>query len=248
MTDLDLAFEAATKNSAKQSDYYNLFLNSEIFIPTHEVPPEDRRKRAGENETIRPIIVDSEGKAYLMLFDSKERLSAWAKREVGFAAVPGHVVVEMMSPDTHWALNVGTDYVKIFVADEIKWLKETVARSRQEKISKGTKVFVGAPAKIPAGLVESLTKKLERNPEVIEAYLGQVHYMKEGEVPHLTLVFRIDPVSPSTIDAIRKDAATATRGFLGKDGYIDIFVDDGKGVASEVTKSVKPFYVRKTTR
>jgi hypothetical protein len=248
MTALDLAFEAAAKNPTKQSEYYNLFLNSEIFIPTRDVPLEERRKRADEGETIRPIIVESEGKSYFMLFDTKERLGAWAKREVGFTAVPGHVVVEMMGPDIHWALNVGTDHVKIFVPDEIKWLKETVARTREEKLSNGTTVLVGAPAKIPAGLVESLTKNLVRNSEVAEAYLGQVHYVKEGEVPHLALVLRTDAVSPSTIEAIRKDLATASRGFVGKDGYIDIFVDDGKGVAYQVTKSVKPFYVRKTTR
>ena len=248
MTELDLAFEAATKNPKKQPEYYDLFLNSEIFIPTHDVPSEDRRRRAGESETIIPVIVESEGKSYLMLFDSKERLSAWAKREIGFAAIPGHAIVKMMNPSIHWALNVGTGHVKVFVPDEIRWLKESVSRSKQATLSKGTTVLVGAPAKTPAGLVESLTRNLERNPEVAEAYLGQVHYAKEGEVPHLALVLRTSALPPSVIDAIREDLATASRGYLGKDQYIDIFVDDGKGVGAEVTKTVTPFYVRKATR
>jgi len=251
MTELDAAFEAAAKNPEKQSEYYDLFLNSEIFMPTHDVPSEDRRRRAGENETITPVIVESEGKSYLMLFDNRERLSAWAKREIGFTAMPGHVIVEMMNPDIHWALNVGTDHVKVFVPEEIRWLKESVSRAKKASLSKGTTVLVGAPAKIPAGLVEAMTRNLERNPEVTEAYLGQVHYVKEGDVPHLALVLRTSALPPSVIDAIRKDLATASRGYLGKDQYIDIFVDDGddgKGVGAEVTKSVKPFYVRKTAR
>ena len=111
MTALDKALEAATKNPEKQSEYYNLFLNSEIFVPTHDLPSKESRHRVGEGETIRPIIIESEGKKYLMLFDTKERLSSWAKREVGFAVIRGHVVVEMMSADIQWALNVGTDHV-----------------------------------------------------------------------------------------------------------------------------------------
>jgi hypothetical protein len=249
MTALDKALEAATKNPEKQSDYYNLFLNSEIFVPTHDLPLKESRNRAGEGEAIRPIIIESEGKKYLMLFDSKERLSSWAKRDVGFAVVRGHVVVEMMSADIQWALNVGTDHVKIFVSDEIKWLKENAAKVTEEKLAKGTTVRVGAPASIRAGLVESLIKTLQQNPEVIEAYLAQVHFEKEGEKPHLALVLRIDPTPTLTQEAIRKDLATAGRPFLAQNEFIDIFVDDGQSiVVSEVTKAVRPFYIRKKTR
>ncbi len=248
MTALDKALEAATKNPEKQSEYYNLFLNSEIFVPTHDLPLKESRNRAGEGEAIRPIIIESDGKKYLMLFDTKERLSSWAKRDVGFAVVRGHVVVEMMSADIQWALNEGTDHVKIFVPDEIKWLKENVAKAAEEKLAKGTTVRVGAPPSIPAGLVESLIKTFRRNPEVIEAYLAQVHYVKEGEKPHLALVLRIDASPALTLEAIRKDLATASRPFLGQNEFIDIFVDEGRGLGSEVTKAVRPFYVRKSTR
>jgi hypothetical protein len=71
MTELDLAFEAAKKNPEKQSEYYNLFLNSEIFIPTHDVPTEDQCRRAGEGETIRPVIVESEGAKQSVYFDMR---------------------------------------------------------------------------------------------------------------------------------------------------------------------------------
>ena len=247
MTPLDKAYEVATKQPEKQSDYYSLFLNSEIFIPTHDVPVQEGHKRAGKNETIRPVIIESGGNQHLMLFDTKERLSAWAKREIGFAAVRGHVVVEMMGSDIRWVLNAGTSHEKVFVPDEIKWLKTSI-RSREASLSKGTKVLIGAPAKIPEGLTESLSKNLSQNPEVKEAYLGQVHYVKEGEVPHLALVLRIDVPRDSMIDAIRKDVTIASRSFLGKNDYIDIFVDNGSGVASEVIQAVKPFYARKNTR
>jgi hypothetical protein len=170
MTALDRAYQAANNDSGKQSEYYDLFLNSEIFIPTHNVPSENRRRRAGDNETISPIFGNSEGKSYLMLFESKERLSAWANRQVGFVALPGHVVVEIMSSDIHWILNAGTKHAKIFVPDEIKWLKKTMARNKQEILPRDTTVYVGAPAKVPPGLVDSLTKRLEPISKLLEQH------------------------------------------------------------------------------
>lgn len=247
MTPLDSALVAAQKNDEHQSAFYNAFLNSELFIPTHTMPENDQRRRASENESISPIFVESEGVQYLMLFDSKERLSSWAQREVGFVALPGHAIVEMMSPEFHWALNVGTDYVKTFVPEEIQWLKSSLAQSKgqETKMAAGTNVLIGAPAKIPNGLIDSLTNNIKRNPEIKRSYLGQVYYEKEGEIPHLALVLDIPNLPKSTLEAIRTDLSTASKGFLSESEYIDIMVNNGSGVAHEITKAVKPFYEAK---
>ncbi len=247
MTPLDQAYVEATKNN-KESVFYNAFLSSTIFIPTINSPEEEKQSRAGDNDTISPVIIESDGEQYLMLFDSKERLASWAKREVGFAALPGHAVVEMMGPNFHWALNVGTEYTKTFVPDEIKWLKENLNDLEEKSVSSGTKVLIGAPAKIPNGLIESLTKSLSsRNSEVKAAYLGQVYYVREGEKPHLALVIDTEVKDKSIIEAISKDLAVSTKGFLGDDEYIDIMINDGSDTALEITKSVKPFYTRKSS-
>ena len=97
-------------------------------------------------------------------------------------------------------------------------------------------------------MVEALRKTLVQNPEVIEAYLAQVLYVQEGEKPHLALVLRIDASQASTAEAIRKELATASRAFLNENEFIDIFVDEGGGIAVDVIKAVRPFYVRKPAR
>jgi hypothetical protein len=244
MSPLDSAYVAALQNADEQFTFYNAFFNAELFIPTHTIPEADQERRANDDESISPIFVESEGIQYLMLFDSKERLSAWAQREVGFVAIPGHTVVEMMNTDFHWVLNAGTEHMKTFVPDEIQWLKETIASSKGQKtsVAKGTKVLIGTPATIPEGLVESLSKSLARNNEVKQAYLGQVHYETQGEKPHLALVLEATELPQSMLDAIRKDLAIATKGFLGESEYIDIMFKNESGVANEITKMVKPFY------
>jgi len=245
MTPLDKAYVKLMKDEGSQSEFYNIFLNSELYIPTHTIPDNDQRRRAGGDESISPIFVEFEGAQYLMLFDSKERLSTWAKQEVGFVALPGHAVVEMMNSEFHWVLNVGTEYVKTFVPEEIQWLKQTVfdSKGKEASVSKGTKVLIGAPATTPKGLTESLLNTLAKNNEIKSAYLGQVHYVAEGEVPHLVLVIDSGDLEKSTIEAIRNDLALATKGFLGESEYIDIMFKSDSGVSEEVTNSVEPFYV-----
>jgi hypothetical protein len=244
MTPLDKALAEAIAGR-NESVFYNAFLNAMLFIPTVDAPGHEQVRRAGKGESLSPVIIESEGLKYLMLFDSKERLAAWAQREIGFAALPGHAIVEMMGTEFHWALNVGTEHVKTFVPDEIRWLKENLGRAQEENVAAGTQVLVGAPAKIPAGLIASLQQGLStRNQEVTAAYLGQVYYVKPGEKPHLALVIEVSTKDKAVIAAICKDLAIATKGLLAKDEYIDILVNDGTGTALEITKAVKPFHVK----
>lgn len=114
------------ENNKKQSTFYDIFLNSSFFVPTL-----DEKEFLGDSGTIEkgqvlPLIMESEGNDYLMLFDSKERMFAWAESEVQWVDVPGHVLASTTMPPLHWALNVGTEYSKQFLPDEIAWLREVV--------------------------------------------------------------------------------------------------------------------------
>ena len=75
---------------------------------------------------VLPMVIENEGNDYLMLFDTRERLSAWAEAEVNCVEIPGHLLAATTMQPLHWALNVGTDYSKQFLPDEIAWLREVV--------------------------------------------------------------------------------------------------------------------------
>lgn len=250
VTSLDQAFILASQNSKERDKYYNIFLNSEIYIPTYNIPAKEGSKRAEDNQTFNPIVVQNNNTSYILLFDTLERLNSWVKnqQQVGYVKVSGHAIVEMMDATIPWAMNVNTPYMKIFVSEEIKQLKKDLIKSKAHKIeiTKGTKVLVSAPTNIPQGLVESITKSLLRNKEVKEAYFGEVDYKIKGEKPHLLLVLRTDPVSSSVMDNIVNDISVSSRSYF-KEQYFDIAIDDGKNdFVSDVIKIVKPFYVRKS--
>jgi hypothetical protein len=130
MTELDQALENLRRdmNDAKnQSKFYDLFLNATFFVPTLD---KQTPEGAGEGE-VMPLVIEAEGNDYLMLFDTKERLVSWAQTEAPFVKVPGHVLAATTMPPLHWALNVGTEYSKSFLPDEIAWLREVVERCNE---------------------------------------------------------------------------------------------------------------------
>ena len=134
MTDLDKALVAvrtSPDDDASQSAYYDLFLNATFWVPT--LSPEQALELAPEaaaaGETM-PLVVEAEGIDYLMLFDSPERMAAWTQREVTFVEVPGYFLAETTVPPLNWALNVGTEYSKRFVPEEIAWLRQVAEQCK----------------------------------------------------------------------------------------------------------------------
>lgn len=115
-------------NAKGQSKFYDLFLNTSFFVPTLADEEFKGDVDTLEDGQVLPLVIESEGNDYLMLFDTKERMRAWAEAEVKWVDVPGHLLAATTMPPLHWALNVGTEYSKQFLPDEIAWLREVVER------------------------------------------------------------------------------------------------------------------------
>jgi hypothetical protein len=131
LTELDAALKELRQdmdNAKGQSKFYDLFLNAVFFVPTLDNDEFKGDTEALQEGQVLPLIIESEGNDYLMLFDTKERMQAWAETEVQWVDVPGHLLAATTMPPLHWALNVGTEYSKQFLPDEIAWLKDVVER------------------------------------------------------------------------------------------------------------------------
>ena len=133
MTELDQALQALRldmEDAKLQSKYYDIFLNMTFFVPTLD-QQEFGGESAVEEGQVLPLVIESEGNDYLMLFDTEERLKSWASNDVKWVDVPGYILAATTMPPLHWALNVGTEYSKQFLPDEITWLKEVVERCNE---------------------------------------------------------------------------------------------------------------------
>jgi len=120
MSELDQALEAYLKDDAQQNAYYALVLASDLYVPLQADETEATEKTL---ESVRPLILESDDKHYMMLFDSAERLTEWAKEEVPYAVITGQLAAQISSPSLHWAINIGSGFAKEFVPEEIEHLK-----------------------------------------------------------------------------------------------------------------------------
>ena len=124
MTELDKALEKYIQDENEQAQYYDLVLNTDFYIPITEALDSPLE----EQENVTPLIVETDGKPYLMLFDSEERLFSWARQEIHYVVIAGFGVAELSTPGLHWAINVGGQFAKELVPDEIGWLKDSRQR------------------------------------------------------------------------------------------------------------------------
>jgi peptidyl-prolyl cis-trans isomerase C len=132
MTGLDRALQTLRldmDDAKHQSKYYDIFLNTTFYVPT--LDQQEGGESAVEEGQVLPLVMESEGNDYLMLFDTEERLKDWAGEDVKWVGVPGYVLAATSVPPLHWALNVGTEYSKQFLPDEIAWLREVVERCNE---------------------------------------------------------------------------------------------------------------------
>ena len=116
------------KETANLHAYYDLFLNSVLFVPGYSTKGECLAKEAGAE--VLPLVMQADGKEYMVMFDSEQRAQEWAQEEVYCLALPGVVIAEMSKDEIHWGLNPGTEHQKEFIAQEIAWLKEVVKSAK----------------------------------------------------------------------------------------------------------------------
>lgn len=128
MTDLDEALKLYVEDEKHRAPYYDLVLNSDFYIPVHSEEGAAGEQKITNQEEIVPLVLSAEDEDYLMLFENKERLLAWADETVSYVIVSGEAIAQMTPEKLNWALNAGTEYQKQFVPDEIAWLQEVIKK------------------------------------------------------------------------------------------------------------------------
>lgn len=136
MTSLDKALKELyddPENTDKRHHFYSLFLQTNFLVPTFDEEKGDMARGEGEPtdpQSALPLIMEADGNDFMLLFDHEDRVVAWAEEGVKCITIPGYVAVTMATDELHLAMNVGTDYSKQFVPEEIAWLKEVVEKSK----------------------------------------------------------------------------------------------------------------------
>ena len=249
MTPLDEALRVGQQDPKRREYFYHLFLNCTLYVPIHDSTGIGNVPQVATGaETIVPVILQSEGRKVLPVFDTVERLQSWAQRPIQFVALPAHGLLETMDPSIHWALNIGTDFFKEFVSEEIQWLRErlSAAEPQTQTYTQGARVLIGPPEPVPEGFLDPLRALLQRNPRVTAAHLAKIVVKEEGQKPHLILVLKVEPFSDSAFQGIAREVGLFAQGALSSSEFLDIipFTGEGEGLDATIVESFPAIFER----
>lgn len=179
-TPLDTAFAAAKTDPAQQNAFYGLLLESELFFPVIDTDPSATKLATPEEGgTLSPLLLDIEGAPVLPIFDTEERLAAWAEgNEMRLGGMPGYAIVEMAAgqdPAVQLAFNVGQESFHHMVGEEVKWLAEAWQAMRETiDVAPDADLKMAVPTQDYTELKAALTDRMQNIPAIGSAYLVMV--------------------------------------------------------------------------
>lgn len=246
-TPLDYALLAARSDPDACDPYYTVFLNTDVYVPTAEIPREVSERVTQDVETYRFVVIEHGGGCYLPVFDTYERLEQWTQRQVGVIRLSAAALVSSLQPDVHLLLNPRTSFAKEFVLEELAWLRDSlrITEPQEQIVAEDTSLLISVPAVFPDGLEDALRLYLVKRRSVRAAYLAQAQWPEKQERPHYVLLVEMDETKAEEFPFVARHISPALRGVLAPEEMIDIVLLRPEDDWSAVTDQVSPFYQRR---
>ena len=195
MTPLDhahAAMEANPDEDAARLRFFELFASTELYVLL-------------EDGTEAPRLFETGEGAFLLAFDTEERLSAFAGGPAAYAALSGRAIVEMIGTQ-----NVGVGFnletapsSYLIPAGGISWLIDVLSKRPQE-LSAIPEEFT-PPVGLPEALLSSLDSRLAAAEGLARlAYLVGVTY-RGGRRGHLLAIIDATPEAQASLSRAISD-------------------------------------------
>lgn len=240
-TALDLALIKSEEGEAQAQAFYDAFFNARLYIPTTDPEP------GAEEGSVALLVADIDGEGVVPVFDSQERLTGWAEREMPFTVLAGHALIEHLDPELQIALNAGHAQFKLFVGEEISWLREQLAQSVKgldgEELGEEPTI---ARAEPPSKLTAALGPALARNNHIGAAFLVAVENDKKTDPVRWLLILDVGDASEEVFTEIARDIGVAAQAALGAGTIMDVIAfNPTEGPGLEVLRlGIEPLYTK----
>lgn len=127
-TDLDDALVLARRHPAQPNDFYDLFLNVDLYLPVRISGKETGSwQRAGVKERFHPYFLPKGKLRVVPVFDRLERLQRWSEgRAFDYVQLRCHLLLGMISADVGLVLNPGTSFAHSFSPEVLEKLRRAM--------------------------------------------------------------------------------------------------------------------------
>jgi len=239
---LEIALARAASDPASRPEFYQLLLESEVFVIGHTDTGKEGRIEIPAGAKLSIVNWQKhDGSSFIPFFSSIESLQSALTEEANFVAMPARSFFEATRGAT-LVLNPASDHGKEFFPHEIEALLATGVNhtATRRTIDKAATVLLGQPAKYPSEMIASLTKFLAKHPNVKAAYLC----LMQDPTADQSLV--VGFLGDGDISVAMKEAGAVAADTAMQGTPVD-FVEikrGEKGIGSYFLESVQPFYER----
>lgn len=243
---LETLLRLAADEPAHRPEFYNLLMDSEVFILGNTSQAGDSDPvtlEAGDHIQIKHW--EKQDRAQIIpFFTSLERLQKALESEETYVALPARSLFEMTLGATLF-INPKSDYGKEFIPQEIEQLLSNGMNQAavQRTTEKETSVLMGQPSNYPTHMVESLNQLLAKHSHVEKAYLALMHDASVDEKPHLIIGIE----ASGDIEKVIREAGIVAADSASDGEVVDLYRvnADDSGLSQYFINDTIPFYERK---
>jgi hypothetical protein len=247
MTPLAQAIRAVDSGQSQPTDFYRLFLKTELLVPVDDATME--RSQSGElgaEDDISILVLEGDDGPTVPLFDAPAKLNEWAGQEMPFMALTGEVLLEVLDADLQIALNPNSSPSKLIDIDEIAALRAWLAQSPEFSQAQDGPVRVTAVTDLDPELDSTLKDALRRQETVKRAYLlAAVGEGEEEDDAHLLIMLDSD----GSEDAFREAAGAVGRAiqpYFDEEEYFELMRFEAGDSVSDAVRAgeIAPYFTR----
>jgi len=243
--EFEKSFLLAAKNPAYRPQFYKDLANSDIYmISEGTLSAEKERVVISKGENIKLRKIEYNGKLYIPVFSSPQRIKQVLKAKIGYIAM-NSIELFKITKGSDLFLNYGSEICKEFTADEIESIIDGSIwkQGKSFTVEKDTNVEIGQPANYPAGLTAALSDYFSGIKSVKCAYVALMRLPETEERPHTLIGVECD----GGWNEIVSGASVVMKDINIPDSPVDFVRITGSNDPDETyfIEECEPFYKRK---
>jgi hypothetical protein len=242
VNNLERLLIAAATDPASRPRFYQELLKSEIYAVQFGAASQQKSTtqfKTGDTVQLRNLKIN--GKTYIPIFSSLQRLREFIKEEVNYISMNARDFFTLVG-GSEVILNPGAEYGKEFTGPEIESMIDgSIWRpATQYKARKDTQVMIGQPANPPTELIKALCDLFCTMKNVKLAYNAHFFNPDVNEKAHTLIAIQVTGEWEKTVAA----AGMVANGVNIPDPPVDFIQLTGKSF-EDYFSGQEPFYRKK---
>jgi hypothetical protein len=231
VNELERLLVPAFTDPAARPAFYRALPESQLFVITEGLKPSLSH------------VIQREGRIYIPVFTSIDRLKAAVTSEVEFVAMKGRDLLNALR-DKDLVLNPNSAYGKVIPQEEVQSILAGSILAPPEMRDIGVmQAFIGQPRDYPHHLIDALSRLFSKGQIVKRAYLAQIFIPDTDKTPQTLIGLEVE----GDYDRVAEEAGFVV-GAVAKTGegvnFIQINASANDPFSQYMLRETNPFYKR----